>query len=82
MQRRLDPGDRPGRHLLEAGRLADLLDHLAQEAPRIVALAEERPIQRAEPALPLRMCHQSQPAQHPVHPAARPEDVDQRLVGV
>ena len=42
MQRRLDAGDRPRRDLLEAGRLANLLDHLAEQPLRIVALAHAR----------------------------------------
>jgi hypothetical protein len=82
VQCQLDPRDGAWCDLFEAARVADFVDDFAQESLRIVLLAEERPIQRVEPALPLGVSHHDQSTHQTVGPPARPQNVDQRLVGV
>ena len=64
----------PWRYLLERGRLADLLDHLAEKALRIVALAEEPLVELAQTPAALRVEHQRQAPEQRVDPAPSLKD--------
>ena len=82
VQRGFDVGHGARRGALEAARLAYFLHHLAQQALRVVALAEEAPVERVEPSLAPDVGQRGQPAGREIDPAARPEDVEQGLVAM
>ena len=82
MQRPLDLLDDQRRRQLEASRSPDLLDHAVQQRPRVVALAEEPPVERVEPATALPRRDEGQRDQPGVDRRARAELLADRPVAV
>ena len=82
VQRGFDAGNHPRRHLPETARFANLFHHLAQQPLRVVAFAEEAPIEGLEPALVLHIgCHR-QSSQDNIDPAPRPQNLQQGLLAM
>ena len=82
MQCGLDARHHARRHALEALRPTHVFDYLTQQPLGVIALAEEAPVKRFEPFSSLGVRQKRQPGQAGVHPAVRPEDGGERLVGV